>query len=350
MARAARVSRGGPGYFGLIFFIVLSLLLIGGYVWLVPAYARRGSEMNNLQNAIKQNLEDPLHDSLGVSASAQPSPSVAAYDASFFDKIGKSALLGVKYDELRTKTGYAGENPVAEINQLLGSVQPPAENLRKYIDKLNIDATVVREALNQANTALAAATSARETAIRLQSEAEEREKKAQAEKQQLQSSLEKKHREELEQVKALWTKADQETKKAYAQAKARDDEFRKQMGDVQAELKKTETQVLELKEELARKKPKLIPVLEGRVLQADMVEGFVIISLGKRENIDLGEKFTVVRQGKANERLEVGEIQIVRVDPLTCRGDVTQKESGATIMRGDIVVRQKKTVEVEDEK
>ena len=79
---------------------------------------------------------------------------------------------------------------------------------------------------------------------------------------------------------------------------------------------KLEQNVRDLEEELTRKRPKAVAVTEGLVLQSDPLEGVAIINLGKKEQIQNGEKFTVVRVGKGGERIPKGELQVVRVDDL----------------------------------
>jgi len=98
-----------------------------------------------------------------------------------------------------------------------------------------------------------------------------------------------------------------------------------------------------MNEELTRKMPKAVAVTEGLVLQADALEGVAIINLGKNEQIQNGEKFTVVRVGRGGERKPKGELQVVRVDALVSRTEILNSDPGDPVMRDDIVLREKKT-------
>ena len=97
---------------------------------------------------------------------------------------------------------------------------------------------------------------------------------------------------------------------------------------MQAKIQKLEQNVREINEELTRKMPKAVAVTEGLVLQADPIEGVAIINLGKNEQIQNGEKFTVVRIGKGGERIPKGELQVVRVDDLVSRTEILQVGPG----------------------
>jgi hypothetical protein len=68
-----------------------------------------------------------------------------------------------------------------------------------------------------------------------------------------------------------------------------------------------------------------------------------IINLGKKEQIQNGEKFTVVRVGKGGERIPKGELQVVRVDDLVSTAEILKSDPDDPVMRDDIVQRQKKT-------
>ena len=128
MARAMRTAKSGPGYAGLIVFIVLCVALIAGYAWLVPQYSARGTVLREEQKNIKEYLEDPL---IAMGARDVPrarqvtSAAEAPYEAHFFQSVGALALKGVQFNDLVAKTGYPGENPIDEITQALNRANPP---------------------------------------------------------------------------------------------------------------------------------------------------------------------------------------------------------------------------------
>ena len=94
MARSAGTRRTGPGYAGLIIFIVLCMALIGGYVWLVPEYTFAVSEMVRLNSDIKSELENRVGSELGIRSQATTKRSERGYDTAFLRKVGDSASDG----------------------------------------------------------------------------------------------------------------------------------------------------------------------------------------------------------------------------------------------------------------
>ena len=65
--------------------------------------------------------------------------------------------------------------------------------------------------------------------------------------------------------------------------------------------------------------------------------------MGKKEQIQNGEKFTVVRLGKGGERTPKGELQVVRVDDLVSRAEILNSDPEDPVMRDDVVLRERKT-------
>lgn len=348
MARAAKMARSGPGYIGLIFFIVLCLILIGGYVVLFPAFAKRGSAVMRLNSAIKDNLEQPLGKALSISATATNAPTEPAYDLTFFSKVRDAALKGVKYDDMVAVTGYGGEKPVEDIEAELSKLTPKPATLRDELDRLRLDITTLQGRLTDTNTALEAAKTDRDNAQKAKAAAEERLKTALDEKNTEIDGVRKKSAEELADLKSRWQKADAAEKKARADAASDATQLKKQITDLNDNIKLLEQKTIAMQEELERKKPKPIPVLEGVILRADLVEGTAYINLGSNQGIKMGEKFTVVTVGKAGARVQKGEVVAVRVDPEIARVDIIGPAFQTPIVKGDIVVRQK-TVEESDE-
>jgi predicted nucleic acid-binding Zn-ribbon protein len=345
MARAPQRSRTGPVFAGMVAFLALSAVLIVVCVFLTLGYLKRGASLTKLQGEIKRDLEDPLAKGLSVRALPVASASDAAYDDAFFNRIQKSALDGINYAALSEKTGYTGENPINDITSELqkSQLQPEPENLRDYIAKLKEDLGARKRELSERNQALQMATAQLKDAQNLQAQ-EGADLKATVDKaatdlQDARAAYDK----DLATVKELMAKADEEQKAAWAENHAQADLHKKETADLQAKIQKLEQNVREMNEELTRKMPKAVAVTEGLVLQADALEGVAIINLGKNEQIQNGEKFTVVRVGRGGERKPKGELQVVRVDALVSRTEILNSDPGDPVMRDDIVLREKKT-------
>ena len=347
MARAPQRSRGGPGFGGMIVFLVLSAVLAIVCVFLAMGYLKRGTSLTKIQSEIKNDLETPLRGKgLAVSALPVASASDVAYDDAFFNKVQKSALDGMNYGLLAQKTGYTGENPINDITSELQKAPPEAANsanLQEYVSKLIQALGTSQRQLNERNQALQLATAQMKDAQSLQAQ-ESADLKATLDKsaKDLQDARDA-YDKDLATVKQLMTKAEEDAKNAWAENRAQADTYKKESADLQARIQKLEQSVRDLNEELTRKLPKAVRVTEGLVLQADPIEGVAIINMGKQEQIQNGEKFTVVRIGKGGERVPKGELQIVRVDNLVSRAEILNPDPEDPVMRDDVVVREKKT-------
>jgi hypothetical protein len=341
MARAPQRSRGGPGFVGMIIFLVLSVVLALACVFLASGYLKRGASLGKLQGEIKKDLEEPLQArGLRVMAQSVASASDVAYDDAFFNTIQKNASNGIDYAKLSEMTGYNG---VDEIKDELQKTQPSPDSLHAYITRLIQDMGALQRQLNERNTALQLATEQTKTAQDRQAQ-ESAELKATLDKsvkdlQDARAAYDK----DLATIKALMTKADEDAKKAWADNREQAELHKKELATLQDQVTKLKQKVNEQEEELTRKRPKAVAVTEGTVLQADSIEGVAIISLGKKEQIQNGEKFTVVRIGKGGERIPKGELQVVRVDELVSTTEILKSDPDDPVMRNDIVQREKKT-------
>jgi len=344
MARSAGTRRSGPGYAGLIIFIVLCMALIGGYVWLVPEYTFAVSEMVRLNSDIKNEMEARVGSQLGVHAQATTKRSERAYDTGFLRQVGDSAEDGLKYAELVELCGWEGDNPGEGIRDFLKSNPEigQQENLRAFFSALNtklmereelrISAEQGRQkALADLNEALERKTAADARAVA--AEREKNDKLAEAE-----AKFNKDRNRYIEQM--------DETNAQAAQArKARDEDAQKHREEVRGlneQIESLNDRVVELETELAKKKPKPVKVTEGKVLEAHNESNFVIINLGKREGIIVGEIFTVMHLGPGASRTPKATLQVTRVMDVVSRADITAVVPGSEIVvPQDIVVREK---------
>jgi len=344
MARSAVTRRSGPGYAGLIIFIVLCMALIGGYVWLVPEYTFAVSEMVSLNSDIESQLEDRLGSELGVYKQSTAKRSERAYDTAFLRKVGDSAIDGLKYAELLELTWGEGENPAGDIRDFLKSDPEigQQENLRTFITALSTKMTELEEmrisaeqgrqkALTDLNEALE-----RKTAADARAVAAEREKNDKL--REMQAAFQKERDRYIKQM-------DETEARATQARKARDEDAQKHREEVRAlndQIESRDDRIVELEDELARKKPKPVKITEGKILEANNESKFVVINLGKREGIGVGELFTVVHLGPGDARTPKATIQVTRVSDIISRADIVSVVPDSEIVvPGNLVVRQK---------
>ena len=340
MARAPQRSKGGPGFVGMIIFLVLTVVFAGACAFMTFGFLKRGASLTKLQGEIKRDLEDPLRaKGLDVRSQSVASASDVAYDDNFFTKVQKSALDGINYADLVKITGYTGGD---EIKSELQKTQPEPESLHAYITKLIQDVGSLQRQLSERNQALQLATAQTKAAQELQAQ-ESADLKATLDKSAADlRDARQRYDKDLAAIKQLMAKADDDAKKAWTENRAQADLHKKETADLQAKILKLEQNVRDINEELMRRKPKAAAVTEGLVLQSDAIEGVAIINLGKKEQVENGEKFTVVRVGKGGERVPKGELQVVRVDNLVSRTEILNSDPDDPVMRDDIVLREKK--------
>lgn len=344
MARSARVAGSGPGYFGLIFFIVLCLVLIAGYVPLWMGYAKLSQSLDALHSDIKDNLEEPLKEDLHVSAGSRVSTADVAYEAKFFRTVKEAALDGVRYGELMGLTGWKDgetETAVAQITDELKKGEKEYSDLRSYIGDLRTKLTDATNRLKQSQSLLDGFTAKYEEAQQklrkhkadYDALMDEKAKAVQAEKNTYTAK-----RDEMQRLvnaaqgneKKAWAKLDEETNRLNAKV----DALSKNVESLAADNN-------DLKKKLADTGPQKVAIKEGKIIKANLIEGIAIIDKGKRENILVGEKFTVMHVARGGTRIPKGELQVIRVDELCSQAHIMAQVEDNPIMRDDIVWRQK---------
>jgi len=345
MAQPAR-ARGGPSYGSLIIFIVLCVLLVVGYIPLALALSNRATALNELQRDIKEVLEDTVGRQIGVSASPVARSSEAAYGRSFFSPIADKARLGLKYEELIKTIGWTGEDPARAMTEEF-QLEPDKKTLRQYILDLRRELDDARTDLQKAQRAEHDANVNYEN-MRVQLQEEKRRREEAVAK--LQRDIEEARRDYVQKVnqyKEQWEQANRQQEdwsKKYQDLYAT---YESEKSRLQQDIAKLEARVSELREELSRRQPKPVPVKEGVVLRADATEGIAIINMGRREGVEPGEKFTVMRVVPGGQRVPKGELQVIGVEDLVSRADIIQQDQEHFVMSGDIVRRQKELVQPE---
>jgi len=340
MARPPR-PRSGPSYGSLIIFIVLCVILVIGYIPLALALANRATALNELHRNIKEVLEDTVGRQIGVSASPVARSSEAAYGRSFFTPIADKARMGLKYEELVKTIGWTGEDPARAMTEEFQLEPEKGKTLRQYL----LDQ---RRELDDARTDLQKALRAEHDAnvnyenIRAQLQEEKRRREETVAK--LQRDIEQARRDYVKKVdeyKKQWEQANRQQEDWSKKYRELYTKYESEKAKLQQDIARLEVRVGELREELAKRKPEPVKVKEGLVLRADATEGIAIINMGRREGVEPGEKFTVMRIVPGGQRVPKGEVQVIGVEDLVSRADIIQQDEEHFIMAGDIVRRQK---------
>jgi len=339
MARASR----GPGYAGLIVFIVLCVVLIGGYVWLFPAYAKIGDSLDRLHVDIKKNLEDGIK-GLGARASAKATRYDVAYDQAFFSKVAQLANKGTDYDKLAEVVGFTGQDAVAQINDELAKAERP--NLREYVLSLEREVTNLEAELSTANGALKQADLDRRNAIKLAEEESLALKEANMQAAQNLDAARQRFLTDLRNTKDLMERAAEDAQKAWGENSAQAERFKTEVASLQDRIRRLDQERLELREELEAKKPKPPEITQGRISQVSLTDEIAIIDLGKREGVQTGDTFHVMRLGKGGEMSSKAEIKVTVVEDIIAQADIIEHSLQDPIVRGDVVVRQKRPEEI----
>lgn len=331
--------RVAQGYFGLIFFIVLSLALVGGYAWLVPVMLQKSQDLKTMESKIKDTIDDPLR-RMGAMLPLEQKQggSTLTYGGQYFSKLADLAKQGVAYSTLVTKVGYGtGPSAPAVIDSALAGSGSNATSLKELIDgqtkelaslKSNLGTT--QKSLDSAQTQvqakmdeLASAQKAYQKQLaKLETTLDEERRKSEA----ALDDVKKKLDESQTAWKELWDKT-QASEKAAKDAAAQQ----------QATIEGQDQQVAELREELKGKQPgaKLGPF--GTVLECDLVHRFCMLDRGARDGVKQGEQLLVYREGLQNKMVEMGKVVVVRVYNDSSRADIVLQNEMKPIGSGDML-------------
>ena len=346
MARSTKGKRGGPGYAGLITFIVLCLLLIAGYAWLVPQYLKVCNSLDLMHDDIETNIGSVVGKDLNLQSTVRVGRAGRAYDSAYFRKVGEAAAEGVKYPGLEKIVGVQGvddqgRDSVTRIRNMLNEVSPAPDSLHAYVLYLEAELTQAEMRRDATETARQRAIAERQEALDL---AEERRKRMDADRAEAKQALDEasqKYNDRIADMEQLMNQASANAKKAWEDLQATKERFKNEKAALEKRIDRLEQSIVSLREELRAKKPKEVALGEARITNYDLVDGRVIINVGKQDGIENGERFTVLGVGKGNERFPKGEIRIVRVSQLTSTADIMAVEPEQVIMLDDIVYRQK---------
>ncbi len=338
MARSARAARDRPPYVWIVVLVLVCLALAGGYVPLWMQFAERGNSLDVLHSEIKQHLEDRLAAPLNVHGTVRAKKSQRAYDSTFFRTIGNAALDGVKFAELVELSGFHGEKPIGQIKDELAATAPPQESLRGYILNLKDDLVLTREQKDQTNSALMAAEGARDEAQGLLEQKGERLDKERGEAAQKLQEARDNYNAEIARMKELMNEAAINEKKAWEELAKTEERRKEQVAQLQDQGGRLEEKIEDLEDYIASKFASREAAMQGQILQANLLEGVAIISIGQRENVQLGDRFDVMRIGKGGAHIKKAELKVIHVDPLVSRTDIMVQDLEDPIARDDVVL------------
>ena len=92
-----------------------------------------------------------------------------------------------------------------------------------------------------------------------------------------------------------------------------------------------------LRRELARKTPKKVKKVEGKVISCDMIREYAIVGIGSRQGMELGDKVKIYRMGKAGIRVLKADGTVVSVTDFISRVDLANLDMQYPVIKGDIV-------------
>lgn len=353
----ARAGRSGPGYASLIIFIVLCLALIGAYVPLAMAFAKRTNTLNQLQQSIKTNLEG-VGSTLGVRGDwSQVDQGHAAYDDRFFRTIKEAAEKGVKSDKMKILLGMAGDDPAQEMIDFVNNdvenpdssddartvLDPNTEHDLKWYIKKKVAEIHLKEQRRQ--NARKAEERWHEEAIRAGKTLQKAEAVYRAKSNQYVANTARaksEYKKNVNSFRAKWREANKEMKdwetryhNEAKRAKAEKELLAKKVWELQNDIGV-------LKVELAKKKPKPVVITKGKVLKAEALDKLAIINLGKASGIAVGERFIVMRPIIGGEYVPKGVLQVISVDEHISRADIIEQDAKYLVMQDDVIHREKK--------
>jgi len=353
----ARRGKSGPGYASLIIFIVLCLALIGAYVPLVMAYVKRADTLNELQNSIRVNLEEPLGKELNIHADySVVSSGQAAYGDAFFQTVARAAKNGIQAEKMIALLGTEGPDHAQAMIDFVNALENPdnLENPEIVIDpaagrNLKWYVTEKKQALDNLELRRSKAVQAEERYKEEARLAGENLAKAEAEYRGKISRIigelaraKEDYKQKNEEYRGQWRKANEQQVDWANRYRDNDKRLKERIAQLNKVIKDSQSEIEYLKTELAKKKPKAVKVETGVVLKAEAVEKLAIIDKGRADGIQVGERFIVMRPTEGGEYVPKGTLKVVRVDPHISRADIIQQDEKYLVMVGDIVHREKK--------
>jgi hypothetical protein len=328
--------RVASGYFSLIFFIVLSLVLIAGYVPVLTDYLSKRRDLEALDANVKTKILDPLRNK-----NVPPLPQEQAkdgvtllYGAPFFTELGKLAEKGADYSALVSKVGVRDpNNALKEVEDRLQTAKK--SSLTEFVDDLQKELGMEQQKVKAADEARGQAIKDRDAALDTKAKTEmafqNTIKKVENERDEWVAQARKNeqgYKDKLDEVNNNWLK---ESKNIA--------EERKQMAMTLDGAKRKETklgqEITDLREALVRKAPPPPPGPVANVMRVDLFSKLVVLDRGGSV-VKQGTELLVYRQVGQGKKQLIGKIYVIRVGEITSTADIVTLDDKNPIVAGDM--------------
>jgi len=341
MAQAARrpaPARTGGGYGTLIFFVVLSILLMVGYVFMYLALDKRAVALESLQSTIEAKLESPLRrDKVSLPVQSVAGSNLIKYGPEFFAEVYELARKGIAYADLVPLVGWPADTAVEDIRNRLKATSPPKINLAELIRDQENTVNELRLQLRNLESQLAEVRRDRDAAIAARDAARKKfdadYKQALADLKTKQDEWEKQRKVYMQSVDAANAARDA----AWAAQKKAAEEYKQAEKGLQEKIKQLGDRVQELEALLRGPKKEEVTGPVATTTRVDHINGFLIIDRGSADNLKNGDQLLIYRAERGGRKAKKGEAVIVQADSLTSRADITLQRELDPIAAGDLV-------------
>ena len=353
----ARAGRSGPGYASLIIFIVLCLALIGAYVPLAMAFAKRANTLEQLQQSIKRNL-DGVGQALNVQGDwSRVDQGEAAYDDRFFKAIKEAAEKGVKAERMVKLLGIGGDDPAQTMIDFVNNEVESSEGAEGAKTLLDPEAEHdVKWYVLEKKKEISNREQRRQKAHQSEQRWQEEARRAGQTLQQAEAAHRAKsdqyvadtarskddYKKKVDEYVARWRKANEVMEDRSNELQAAKKDFEQERKALGKKVSDIEAEVASLKAELAKKKPKPVVITRGKVLKAEALEQLAFIDLGRANGIEVGERFLVMRPTLGGEYVQKGVLKVIGVDETISRADIIEQDEKHLVMKDDVIYREKR--------
>ncbi len=333
MARPVPQPRSG-GVGTIIFFALLSIVLIVGYVPVCLALAERAEALRSIQENIQLKLESPLKGKAQLSLQA-PAVKHVKYSDQFFADVQGLAATGIKYNDLVSVLGWPEETAQQQIAELVQGANKPS--LSDMVRDQGAEITNLQGSLTQVKGQLEATRGERDSYLK---ERDRANKNLQAQVRKVIVERDKVRADANVQMGKYKNLLD-EARKKRLEAWALYDKEKKRFEGVdkgqKRKIAKLNDEVGELREIIKGREPVRLPEAVAKVNRSDSVNGFIIIDRGSRDGMKNGGKLLIYRSERGGKYAKKGEAIIVNVGGLTSRADVTLERELDPIAMDDLV-------------
>jgi len=336
MARPAPQPRSGGGVGTIIFFALLSIILIVGYVPVCLALAERVEALRSLQENIQLKLESPLKGKASLSLQA-PAVKHVKYSDQFFTDVQKLAATGIKYNDLINTLGWPEEAAQQQITDLVQAANKAS--LNNLVTDQQAEITRLQGNVKQIQGQLENTRAERDNYLK---ERDRANRNLQTQVKQALGERDKARADakvQMDKYKKLWDEAHLKRQEAWALYDKEKKRFESAEKGLNEKMGKLKNEVAELREILKGKEPEKLPEAVARVNRADSINGFIIVDRGLRDGMQNGEKLLIYRSERGGKYAKKGEATIVNAQEYTSRADVTLERELDPIAMDDLIFK-----------